>query len=153
MGELIRIKRVDENAPNMIAVINLFDNNPPARGYILNINIEKVFGSVEKAAEYLERKIRFFHRLPDPYLVGFAWGNKYGKEASEMWPFEKSNSDGNLIKIKPFLVGVNGMDRSPPYLKGEFVVVTGIEENYRKRVPFDQFIKNPPKISGLEYAT
>jgi hypothetical protein len=156
MGELIRIKRVDENAPNMIAVINLFDNRPPARGYVLDRNLGKIFQTsgnktaIENAAAYLEDRMHFFNREPDIYMVGFAWGNKYGKRTCGLIPFETSNSHHNLMKTRPFLVVENEMQRVFD-IKGDFLIIAGIEEAYRRGVSFDQFIKNPPKIPGLEY--
>ncbi len=150
MSELIRLKRVVDNAPNFIAMINITGDHP-ARGYILNRNMDCVFKGVENAAKYLEDRILHFHNGLDIYIIGFGWGDKYKKKASMIFPLEISGIDSKLIKTRPFLVKESWMDISSPEVKGDFLIVLGAEEIYRRSIDFETFIKVPPKIPGLEY--
>jgi len=172
MPELIRLEKIAEGTPNIIAVVNWPEYIVPARGYIFDIQLNEIYGGVEEAAQhFLLRTDRKEAKVGEGklFLLGFVKGReldelrRYDRDITYMEPVE---SDGK-IKICPFQVKDSGINANSELGNGvrrpgscniweDMIPVIDAEiKNWRKAQkdldPLGYFSKNLPQIEGMKY--
>ncbi|MEK6926698.1 MAG: hypothetical protein AABW50_05465 [Nanoarchaeota archaeon] len=174
MPELITLERKLETSPNIIAIVNWPEAKIPVRGYIFDVHIPEIYGSVERAAEhFIKRTNHELNKKNLPlFMLGFVkgkiWSEEYGfkKDRDILYlPFESSNGSfikTNLFQVKDANVKADSKLGMGPYtggdlnLWGDVIDIAYIEKKHWNESklhgnPEEYFSQNIPEIPGIGY--
>lgn len=145
--------------PKIEARLNYPDFQTPARVYIHKGGFVEAFGSppeprITNARNYF---IKCFRKVPEgrfDYVLAIIWGRE-GKPMADFFGYHDIGSWPGNPTISAWVME-NGViapnDRSKDITCGDGIIITGLEEIYRRGTKnLEEFVHNPPQVKGLEF--
>ena len=173
MPETRLIKKLYDSSPNIIAVVNFPENKGfilPARAYLFDIEIDKIYGSVENAANHFIKRTKKIPALENNFILSFITGRNCNKNKLEDKRFERDlvycefekAGNSNKFKTSPYLVksdsrqelGTGEIQTTTPNINDDMLILLGLERTISQEFSFGDYAHNFPEFPeklGLEY--
>lgn len=151
-----KVNRISRFSPNVIAVVNAPELQIPARVYVFWEDLERTFGSLEKAVAYAAERLGKTPKCKEFFQVGFLFGNNYPDKDIFVFPFEYSGENPEKLRSVDYHIKNGEIQTGKTRQKiDEFPSILHDEQVFLRIHGLPRHIANFPdlKISGLEYLT
>jgi len=152
VSQIKKLKKTSDYSPNAIAVVSFPDFDIPTRAYFFSNNLDKTFGSLEKAIKFSEKIMKRIPKNKEIFQIGFVFGNNFPDKDIFMYPFEYSGKNSSKIRSTPYIIK-NGTRRPWPIREklDEFSIILDDEQINLRKYGLENHKRTFPELTRLKY--